>query len=653
MKPWEQYQSQQKPTEAEAAEVSRGPWDDFKSSDSYKKGRKESSPVQRGVNAALGGPTLGFWDEIAGAISAPVKTLQNGRPLSENYREARDYVRGVQDQYKEDFPIGSPVVQGMTGSVLAAAPVLNAPRVAGIVSPLRTAGSAAINGAITGGISGLGESTAEDLGGMAWDSAKGAFTGSVLSAGMSGAGSLFSGAGRRASTITQPGRENFARLKVAEALTRDARGDVFENGAGNAASQARARFTKLGPEARVVDAGGQNTKQLLDTVATLPGRTKNATEQAILERQAGRGDRIVNAANRSLGTLWRDVGESITRLDTQRKTAARPFYDALQNTAVQVDDDVAHLLSQTKGIHGEAEKLWRLQTGQDVRLGDIGKGDSIPFSMLDTLKQSLYDASSSAKRQGNNKFGLALDDVRVALTNKLDDVAPKDRAGNSLYRLARDAYAGPSQLIDAAEAGTTAMTAPLSKLRDTVQGMSASEIDAFRVGALQSLREKAGTQAGQTNILKMWMERNTQDRLRLIFGNDYRQFAAAVARESRLKGLDQVGRGSQTAARQFGAGDLDVSPLVDAATTLGSVSSGHPIPVLTGVANMWNRVKTPEPIRDEMGRILLSRGQDGASNLSSMAPIIQRLNQQRAAQAALTGVNGGLLAPNATGWFLE
>lgn len=620
-------------------------WDDEKgSSDSYKKGKRESSPVQRGVNAALGGPFLGFWDELAGAISAPVVALRDGIPLKDAYRQKRDYVRGVQDQYKEDFPIGNSVVQSMAAAPLAAVPMFGAARQAQLVGPVRTIGNAMLNGMITGGISGAGESKAENLSDLAFDTVMGAGKGAATAGAFQGATSAV-GAGFRgaSSLLSNRGAENFAKLKVAEALSRDARGEVFEQGLSNPARQAAARFRRLGPEARVVDSGGQNTRQLLDTVATLPGRSKNAVELAIRDRQAGRGDRLVSAANRSLGTWWREVGETVSRLDSQRKTAAQPFYEALNGVSVQVDDDVANLLAKTKGIHGEAEKLWRLQNGQDIALSKIGKGDTIPFSVLDTLKQSLYDAASSAKRQGNNKLGMALDDVRVSLTGKLDDLAPKTKAGESVYKLARDAYAGPSQLIDAAEAGSTAMTAPLSTLRETVRGMSASELDAFRVGALQSLREKAGTQSGQTNILKMWMERNTQDRLRMIFGNDYREFAAAVAREARLKGLDNVGRGSQTAMRQYGAGDLDVSPLVDAVQTVGSASTGSTIGLLTGAANLWNRVRTPEPVRDEIGRLLLSRGPQGQASLNEFAPLIQRINNNRAAQAAVAGTYGGLL----------
>ena len=88
----------------------------------------------------------------------------------------------------------------------------------------------------------------------------------------------------------------FAMEKVAEALERD------KAGVADPLNRAAARIGKLGDEATVADAGGQNTKQLLDTLATLPGQTKDAAERMIRNRQAGRGSRLIEAAEAGLGT---------------------------------------------------------------------------------------------------------------------------------------------------------------------------------------------------------------------------------------------------------------------------------------------------------------------------------------------------------------
>jgi hypothetical protein len=653
--------------ESEVVKMARAQLSSEKPS-AYKEGRQVSNPVARGLANVINGPTFGFGDEIAGVVGGAVKTLTNDKPFSENYRETRDYVRGVQDQYKEDFPIGAVATQFMAAAPTmvynplgkAGGAALNAvsPRAAAFMNPANQVAGVvpnvtrtAISGAGYGAVSGAGESKAEDLPGVLMDAGRSAATSAAVSGGLGVVGAGVGGAARNVMGRVSQGRaENYAQQKVAEAISRDARGAVFEGGASNPTGQALARYGKLGDEARVVDAGGENTRQLLDTVATMPGTTKNAVQNAIRSRQAGRAGRLMDAADDALGTRGAGFQQTIEALAESRSKQAAPLYAQLEGATAQVDDDVLALLKKTAGVHGEAQNLYRLQTGEAVSLANLKKGDVVPFSMLDTLKQSLHDAADAAKRQGNKKMALALDDARVSLTGKLDDIAPKAENGQSIYKLARDAYSGPSQLMDAAEAGRTAMKADVFDVASAMKGMSPSEAEAFRVGALQALREKTGTQSGQTSLLKMWMEPSTSARLKQIFGKDYREFAAEVAKEARLKGLEGVGRGSQTANRMFGAGDLDVAPALDAASMVSSAASGNAPGVLAAGARAWNRVATPEAVRDQMGRILLSGGADGRQNLAQMQNLIRDVNRARAqryegAGAAIGYGVGGLLNP--------
>lgn len=642
---------------------------------SYQAGRSESNPVARGLLSAMQGPTFGFGDELYGAAAGVVGAITGDKPFKEGYRDARDFARGVQDQYREDFPVGSVVTQLMTAApTIALNPVGKAggavlssvaPKAAAWMNPTtKLAGvtqntlRAGISGAGYGAVSGAGESRADTAGGVVTDTLKSAAAGGALAAAAQPVQMAIGAVGKNvAQRVGTSEADGYAQRKVAEALARDARGSVVESGAVSPSGQVNARFKKLGAEATVADAGGQNTRQLLDTLATLPGKTKDKAESLIRSRQAGRAGRLVEAADKALGTKGAGFQQTIDALDSARRQAAAPYYDQLAGLSAQVDDDVLSLLGKTSGIHAEAQKLYRLQTGEDLALGSLKKGDAVPFAMLDTLKQSLYDAAEVSKRQGNNKMARAIDDVRVSLTGKLDQIAPKVN-GESVYKLARDAYAGPSQLIDAAELGRTAMKADTFDVQSAVKAMSQSEGEAFRIGALQALREKAGTQGGQSSLLRMWMEPATRDRLKAIFGNNYKEFSSSVAKEARLKGLEGVGRGSQTAARMYGAGDLDVAPLLDTAALASSAAHGNAPGMLAGAVNLWNRVKTPETVRDKMGAILLSQGQQGATNLGQMDGLLGRINAQRAAQAGASGAllgygTGGLLGGAPGGGLLN
>ncbi len=284
----------------------------------FAKGRAEGNPVIRGLMNVVQGPTFGFGDEIMGAAGA-LKTPFNDKSVSENYAETRDYARGVQDKYREDFPIGSALTQLAAAAPLIVANPLGklggaalsrfAPRAAGAMNPTAqvtgvagNTGRAAVAGAGYGAVSGAGESTG-GIGGAVRGAATGAAFGAATSGAMQPvAQGLGAVAGNVSSRFSDSSAGTYAQQKIAEAFSRDGRGSVIQSNASNPVDQALARFRRLGPEASVTDAGGQNVRSLLDINATLPGRTKDATEAFIRSRQAGRGARLTGAANSSLGT---------------------------------------------------------------------------------------------------------------------------------------------------------------------------------------------------------------------------------------------------------------------------------------------------------------------------------------------------------------
>lgn len=608
------------------------------------RGRSFPSGAAGGMTA-LQGPLFGFGDELAGAMNAWGRAINNDFDLKGNYLEGRDMYRGANEAARERNP-GLMTATSLAASapLIAAAPVMKGALGINATAYPVTAKvvQAAIPAAGYGGLSAAGESNSDTFSGVLRDTAKGAATSAAI-AGASqpvimGMGSV----GRSmASRMSSSSADDYAEQKIGEALLRDARGTAVERDASKAISQAEARLRRLGKDGAVVDAGGQSTKQLLDTAVTSPGKSKDAAERFIRARQAGRGDRIAAEAEKALGTQGRAYVQSIDAFDEARRQAAKPLYDQLSGVTVQIDDDVIDLLNRSKAFHGEAERLAQV-SGMPARLSDLQPGQAVPLRTLDTLKQTLFDAADAAKRQGNKKMGAAIDDLRTSLISKLDDVSPKAQDGQSIYKLARDAWAGPSSSISAAEAGRRAMREDAISLAEMMRGMSASEIEAFKIGATQAIREQAGTQSGQTKLLNMWMNPSTSGKLREIFGNNYRQFAAAIAKEGKKKAVESVGRGSQTASRLAAADDLDISAIQDAASATAGVARGNLLsmaPLLT----LARRMQTPEPVRDRIGNILLTQGDDGVNALAALRRQADALNAERARRAAMAGGFSGVL----------
>ena len=280
------------------------------------------------------------------------------------------------------------------------------------------------------------------------------------------------------------------------------RGSYFQGGGGDPLAQVGAKLMTQGPEATIAGAGGQTAKSYLDLMATLPGQGKELVEQFIRNQQATRAKRLVTAADEALGTSGKTYTGTLDALVTEKKTVSAPLYKQLEGVSVRVDDELSKLIQASKTAHGGAELLAELKRTTPIDISKIKTGDDIPFDALDKVKQALYDLAENSKGEFGKPTTLsgAYNDLRVALTNKMDAISPKDKNG-SIYKQARDAFGGPAELEGAVKAGRNAMKEDAIKVADATKGMGASEIEAYRIGVLQSLKDKVGTEGGQTSLL--------------------------------------------------------------------------------------------------------------------------------------------------------
>lgn len=610
-------------------------WDGERSP-SYNEGKTAPGSFQ-GLMSALQGPSLGFADEIVAALAAPGKSLVNNMSLAENYRDTRDYLRGAADAQEQQNPIFTAITRAAAGAPLMA--LNKAKAAAGMLPNVLQATKV---GAITGGIGGLGSSDKETISGQALDAAKSASIGAAMSAVAvpvaSGMGNMYENVAGR---FSDSAAAKYAQQKVAEALVRDARG-VYQDSPQAVVGQASARLNKLGPEGRVVDAAGQNARQLLDTLSTLPGQTKGSVETAIAARQAGRADRLRDAAQTSLNASGARLSPTIDSLLEKRSADAAPLYDALYKRGVFITDELKGIIDAAQKL-GAGSEAKRIATAKQVDFSLSPDAKWVGMRDLDYLKQGLDDIIAANK----NEFG-KLTKVGAAVQGlKNDLVGVLDLETKGLYRKAREAFAGPSALLDAAREGRMVLSQDDTAITKALSGLTAGEKEAFRLGAYEALRAKLGNMSGQNEILRMWRDKTTSEKLKALFGDErsFREFASTVAAESRMKGLESVGRGSQTAARQYGAGDLDVPAAAEAVQTIAGAN--NPVGMLTAAARAWNRVQTPEPVRDQMGRILLSQGTAGRNELARLLESVNAVQAQRAAQANALGIGAGQLAPNA------
>lgn len=587
--------------------------------------------------------------------------LAMGLPKKLMSPEGEQYVRGAMAGYKQQNPISGFALEtagSVAPAVIAGAAGMLRPVVSRIgAGALSTAGRAAATGAPEGALRSVGASESRDPGELAQE----AVLGGALSAGLGGTTSLgaqgVSGIARnvRARTSTA-GAASDAQRELAKALQRDAPyGSVFDQpfAASTMAGQGIARLEKLGPEARLVDVGGVNTRRLADVLASMPGRAPQAFAKAIRQRKAERGERLIEAADEALRTGGKTYNAMVDGLIAERSAAAEPFYKQLEGVSVQIDQDLYKLLQRAgREALSTSSRLARLAGDDQLAITSALKeardaitnasipGKPVPFNSLDHVKRALYDLESAYARQGKKTEAAAYGNVRRELTAKLDAMSPKDEAGVSIYAQARNAHAGPSQIIDAVEAGRSALSEKPPELSRLLADMTDSEQEGLRVGVLQALREKAGSKSGATQLLDFWQEKNTKDKLKLIFGNDFNKFKAALLREDVLKKLEQTGSGSQTFQRLLAAEDLGAQLAQDAGAVAAATKTGDLSTILGTVSRFTGKATLPESTRNQLAALLMQRGGDAQTTLKTLDEVMRNMARRRQIGAAAAGSVG-------------
>lgn len=596
---------------------------------------------------AMQGPTFGFADELMGGVTAPFIKMQNPNvSLSKAYETGRDVYRGGVQSLKEEYPLGS-VIPEAAGAMALGGPMRQ------IMPNVGPIASSAITGGTYGAISGAGG--AESMSQVPAEAATGGLMSAVLGPATQAVANVVGPVakvvgGRAANVLPQKAQDymglssaDLARRRVAEALMRD----------GVTPEQVSARLSKLGDDAVIAEAAKTQTLDLLDTMATLPGRTKNYTEQLIRQRQSGRAGRMTEAAEKQLSPDGARLADTVQDLISTRSTAATPLYDKLRPMVLDVDSDLVSILQASEKL-GAFKNAKLIATAERVPFSlESTKGlEKAPWTDLDMVKRGLDDLSQSS-RSVNTKgeytdFGRAVLSLKKDLVNKVDGMTIDD-AGNSIYKAARAAYAGPSSMINSAELGRTILSKDASLIKDAVKDMSESEYKAFQVGAFEALRTKVGKQSGQTELMNMWKEPSTQEKLKEIFPSErsYREFAATVAAESRKKGIEAVGRGSGTAGREARMEDQAFQTLKDIGA-IGTAAKTMNLESLLGlIQSGWQRSVVPEPVRNEIGNILLSRAKS-PEQLAMLKDVIAKMEEQQRNRTMRSGLIGGSLGAQYT-----
>lgn len=600
------------------------------------------------------GMTFNSFDELVGAVAKLHGT---------DYQQARDAVRAATQQYAQENKGVSTAAEllggasqllgfggALKGAVSAPAKIaswmLGTPELkAGASIPARIS-ALSVPAAVQGGLSAGGASEEETVGGVAGDVAKGAAVDAALSPSIAGIPKIIGTIGSNimqrvpANVLSDKLRENAARMRLAQVLSRDVNA-VQPNADIYAAT--RSRLTDLGQNAPLA-ATGRNVLSELDALATMPGAARTLAETEAERISTGRGPTLQAAVT---GILKGQSGLPKYQEDLidLRKQASDPLYDQINNTMVDVDTELQNLLKRGSSAHRLAERtaqvagrpidLSKLKPEQvrfinakDALLNDVRQiittpASKVRFGDLDKVKQSLFDMATAAKKSGRTNLGSEYDKLRRQFIDKLDQLSPKDQQGNSIYKTARETFAGPSQMLEASDFGKDVYKSGMTidDIQEVIKDYTPSELDAFKVGAAKALRDKLGTQSGQTELMAFAKNPNTQSKLDLIFGSDAPEFKKLLSQELKIKEIEKVGQGSQSASRL--AALTDQAAAAETASDILKTAAA-PASIFAKIPNWYSKITMPEQTRNQLAKMLLTRGPEAQQEINALEEYMRK-----------------------------
>lgn len=627
---------------------------------------KSMTGAAKGLISTANAATLGLGGQAYGLAGGVGEYLEGG-DFSKGYTENRDLIHAIEKSYRDEYPniaMGTGVAASLPLTMFNPLPMKAMGTAANALTTgqktarvLANAGRAGVTAAGYGAISGLGNSDANNVGGILQDAENSALYSGIAGGLSYGALARAGGVGRNLYQRTPLGKASaakFADLKVAEALARDAEGKLFKATVNQpssiideAGNMAAARMAKLPEGAPLASSSGGNLLDLTDIAAISGGATKQAVLRKQHELAAKEAARMTGSAAKTLGTGRPDYNTTIDDFVLAAKTKSAPYYAQLKGYQYPIDSELRNIISRSSPFFARSNLAAHIDDMGGAKLKDAldPSVSNISHEKLQLLKQSLYAAEEKYKSPLNpdKTMGAKVSNLRRDLIKKLDELSPKTPQGQSIHRLADDAFGGDMQLKNAVEQGRLIFREDAMNIRDTLKAMSQSEKDAFRLGVYQAIVDKTGKGGGRTELLNNYKDPAITDRLKAVFGSDYRKFASKLAAEFELKKFQRVAGGSQTATRQQGLNDIELSPLRDASEGVGALASGSARGAINPLTRLWQGMSVPESVRTQIGKTLLLEGQQAQNKLKTLNDIVKQVNQQKQQNAIRYGSTFGQL----------
>lgn len=464
------------------------------------------------------------------------------------------------------------------------------------------------------------------------------------------------GAGATASALpgimerTVPGMgENAAQRRILDMLQE--RG-VSPQTLANATRQNQ----RMGIPAMAMD--DPSVRPLADSVISESGMP-NATEalRRLQERQGNIGERVMERVN--LGLKPDEYFDQLDKLKDNLYQNASPLYDQAYAANPSVKSKVLPALLETPDGKKAVKTALRLMRNQGKKIGKadaMGMVQAPSLEFLDNVKRGFDQLITQEEGHGANykatPLGASIRKLRDQLRDELD-VATTPTKGDSLYRKAREQYAGDLEVLDALQTGREQFSKLQPKELDKAfKAMSFAEKDAYRTGVAQKLFETIEGPTTEFNAAQRIVGSPAQrKKLRVLFDNDkqYQLFETALVKEAEIY---------EASKKSISRGEAGQEVHAEPKPTIAKKVQRHVPRLGIGSPTMWalqfirNNSQASEKKLDEVMRYLKSSTPDELANMEkTLGPKFKKriARKGRAGKAAAlgAGVGAGVYAAEA------
>jgi hypothetical protein len=444
-----------------------------------------------GVAALRGIPIVGAYaDKLAAAINAGAQPftetgLSHADNFSDRMAENEKTIKDTTDAFEKANPIGTTVGKMVLGGAAMVPAVAAAPELLGATGGLGTR-------MVAGGLSNaaLGGADAAIRNG---DPVSGAIVGGLIGAGAPAAEAALSPFTSAVMAHIRP--QAVAERQVARAVAESGRptADIASD-VTTAAAEGQPQFT-------LADALGNSGQRMLSTVARAPGEGRTAVVDALNSRQAGQGDRIIDALEQGFGSRMTPA-QLESNMTAARGAQADAEYGAVRNDAAPVDlsaalDHIDQTLSP--GVHSFAgssnianDSVESALQGFRNRITD-GQSMLSDFTATQRLRGDLSDAVQRAVRAGEGNKARLLGGVLRQVDTAMENASAGHLAANRNFSQASRDIEAIGQGRQAAGRGRTAdVLSDFNSLQPRGQ-------QAFRTGFVDPLIAKVDASAPGVN----------------------------------------------------------------------------------------------------------------------------------------------------------